>query len=121
MEDRELHLLHDLSQSHYTFTTDSGRFDQRFVIRYTPELGVNPFETSATTIQIFKRNNQLEVVSAQEEIAQVEVYDLLGRKIFGKAGINASQFTIQESLNQSVVLVRVQLKSGMQYTKKIGF
>lgn len=121
LEDRELHLLHDLSQSHYTFTTDSGRFDQRFVIRYTPELGVNPFETSATTIQIFKRNNQLEVVSAQEEIAQVEVYDLLGRKIFGKAGINASQFTIQESLNQSVVLVRVQLKSGMQYTKKIGF
>ncbi|MEY2692581.1 MAG: hypothetical protein RIT03_971 [Bacteroidota bacterium] len=120
LEDRELNILHDLSQSQYTFTTNSGRFDQRFVVRYTPELGVNPFETSASTIQIFKHNHQLEVVSSQEEIAQVEVYDLLGRKIFGKTGINASQFTIQELLNQSVVLVRVQLKSGMQYTKKIG-
>lgn len=120
LEDRELNILHDLSQSQYTFTTNSGRFDQRFVVRYTPELAVNPFETSASTIQIFKRNHQLEVVSSQEEIAQVEVYDLLGRKIFGKTGINASQFTIQELLNQSVVLVRVQLKSGMQDTKKIG-
>jgi hypothetical protein len=121
LEDHELNILHDLSQSHYTFTTNSGTFDQRFAIRYTPELGVNPFETSATTIQIFKRNHQLEVVSTQEEIAMVEVYDLLGRKIFGKTGINASQFTIQEAFNQSVVLVRVQLKSGMQCIKKIGF
>jgi hypothetical protein len=110
-----------LSQSPYSFTTNSGTYAQRFVIRYTPALAVNPFDTAAKTVQIFKRNNQLEVVSTQEEIERVEIYDLLGRKCFEKVGINATQFTVQEPINLSVVLVRVYLKSGLSCTKKIGF
>jgi hypothetical protein len=121
LEDRELNILHDLSQSPYSFTTNSGTYAQRFVIRYTPELAVNPFDTAAKTVQIFKRNNQLEVVSTQEEIERVEIYDLLGRKCFEKVGINATQYTVQEPINLSVVLVRVYLKSGLSCTKKIGF
>ena len=121
LEDRELNILHDLSQSPYAFTTNSGRFDQRFAIRYMPNLAVNPFETLATKVQIFKRNNQLEVVSALEEIERVEIYDLLGRKLYSQAGLSATQFTVQEVLNQSVVLVRVYLKSGAHCTKKIGY
>ena len=86
-----------------------------------PNLAVNPFETLATKVQIFKRNNQLEVVSAQEDIERVEIYDLLGRKLYSQAGLSATQFTVQEVLNQSVVLVRVYLKSGAHCTKKIGY
>ncbi|MFZ4435973.1 MAG: choice-of-anchor D domain-containing protein [Flavobacterium psychrophilum] len=121
LEDRELNILHDLSQSPYSFTTNSGRYAQRFAIRYMPNLAVNPFDTAAKTVQIFKRNNQLEVVSTQEEIERVEIYDLLGRKCFEKVGINATQFNVQEPINLSVVLVRVYLKSGLSCTKKIGF
>jgi hypothetical protein len=121
LEDHELNILHNLSQSPYSFTTNSGRFDQRFAIRYMPNLAVNPFETLATKVQIFKRNNQLEVVSALEEIERVEIYDLLGRKLYSQAGLSATQFTVQEVLNQSVVLVRVYLKSGAHCTKKIGY
>ena len=121
LEDRELNTLHNLSQSPYTFTTNSGRFDQRFAIRYMPNLAVNPFDTAAKTVQIFKRNNQLEVVSTLEEIERVEIYDLLGRKLYSQAGLSATQFTVQEPINLSVVLVRVYLKSGLSCTKKIGF
>ncbi len=121
LEDRELNILHDLSQSPYSFTTNSGTYAQRFAIRYMPNLAVNPFDTAAKTVQIFKRNNQLEVVSTQEEIERVEIYDLLGRKCFEKVGINATQFNVQEPINLSVVLVRVYLKSGLSCTKKIGF
>ena len=121
LEDRELNTLHNLSQSPYTFTTNSGRFDQRFAIRYMLNLAVNPFDTAAKTVQIFKRNNQLEVVSTLEEIERVEIYDLLGRKLYSQAGLSATQFTVQEPINLSVVLVRVYLKSGLSCTKKIGF
>ncbi len=119
--DHSLNTLHDLTQSAYVFTTESGTFANRFSIRYTPELATNPFDLTRNQVRIFSRDNQIELQSAQDEILQVEVYDLLGRMLFAQTGIYNNSYSVQAYLNQSVVLVKVLLKSGAQCTKKIVF
>lgn len=121
LEDRELNILHNLTQSPYVFTTNYGNFAQRFVIRYTTELATNPVQISSNSVKVFGRDKQLVVESLQEEIDQINVYDLVGRLLYTKTGISANQFTVQEELNQRVVLVAITLKSGAQLTKKIAF
>jgi hypothetical protein len=48
------------------------------------------------------------------------VYDLVGRNIDTHPGISDTRFTFQAPVNQLVVLVQVQLKSGKLVTKKVA-
>ena len=57
LEDRLLHIIHNLKENPYTFNTEAGRFDNRFVLRYTNYLHENKdFEESLNTIHVIERN-----------------------------------------------------------------
>jgi hypothetical protein len=120
LEDRELHILHDLTQSMYTFTTVSGTFNSRFILRYSSELTTNPFDSAAHLVQVYENDNQIHIRSADDQIESVTVYDLVGRNIDTHSGISDTRFTFQAPVNQLVVLVQVQLKSGKLVTKKVA-
>ena len=120
LEDREQHILHDLTQSTYTFTTSSGTFNNRFILRYSSELTTNPVHSATQLVQVYGNENQIHIRSAQDQIESVSVYDLVGRTIYKQSGISDTTFSFQAPVRQSVVLVQVQLKSGKLVTQKIA-
>lgn len=123
LEDKLLNVIYDLKQSPYTFTTEKGTFNDRFILRYTNKtLGTADLETLENQVLVSNKNKQIKVNSAVETIDKVLVYDLLGRQIFKKEKVNSKELTLNNLISsQQTLLVKVSLQNGHSVTKKIVY
>ena len=123
IEDKLFNIVHDLKRTSYSFTTQKGTFNDRFVLRYTDRtLGTKDFTPLSNELIISKDKNELKIKSELETIKIVTVYDLLGRKLFEKNVDNGNEFrssTIR--LTKQIVVVKVTLTNGKVISKKVPF
>ena len=123
LEDTALNIIHDLRQAPYVFTAAAGRFDTRFVLRYTNSnpLGTDDFTTLNNSVVVATPNpNQMNITSAIENMKSVAVYDILGRVVYTNTSVNASQLLISDVvLNQQALIVRITLENGQIVTRKV--
>jgi hypothetical protein len=122
LEDKVLNIIHDLRLAPYSFTSVTGRFDNRFVLRYTNSSALdNPdFETLKNSVILASNHGELTIKSTIENIQDVTVYDILGRQLFETKGINNNEFvTSNISMNQQTLIIKIKLVNGVIVTKKI--
>lgn len=123
LEDKLLNSIHDLRKEPYVFTSNAGRFDDRFVLRYTKtSLGINDFNSSKNNVIVATSDAQIKVKSNKEDIKSVAVYDVLGREIYYKDNINFRALNIKEiKAFQQALIIKVVLENGQIVSKKIIF
>ena len=123
IEDKLLNVVHDLKESSYTFTTDEGIYNDRFVLRYShtdKTLAVEDVKKLDNTILVSNKNKQITVSSSVEAINKIQVYDLLGRKIYEKLNVDTNELGVSNLvMNHQVLLVKILLENGKTVTKKI--
>ncbi|MDR6969009.1 hypothetical protein J2X31_003035 [Flavobacterium arsenatis] len=121
LEDIVLNIVHDLKTSDYTFTTVSGTFNERFVLRYlASDLDNGGFEGLEQKVVIAKIENELVVKSFAEPLKEVAVYDLLGRTILHTTTIQNNEIRMADVvLNTQALIVKVTLENGMVVTRKV--
>jgi len=123
LEDRLLNVIHDLRKNPYTFESVSGRFDNRFVLRYTNKnksLGTEHFKEYGNSVVVATNAGQVNIMSSIEAIKRVAIYDVLGREIFTKNNINAMELSIKDIIiNRQALVVKVVLENGQEVSKKI--
>ena len=111
----------DLTQSDYTFTSEMGEFNNRFELRFSSTLSVEDVQiTNNQLIIVNDQNDNWNISTTQQsKIAQIIVYDLLGRKLIHANTDNQTLATLNtKTLNQSVYIVKVKLYNGFEITKK---
>lgn len=120
LEDKLTNTLNDLRQGGYTFTTGTGIFNDRFVLRYKSEsLGVGEVETIKNNISISNKNNIINI-DAVKTINNVFVFDASGKLLYRKEEINSDQFSTEQlGSTQQILLVKVLLENGYDETQKI--
>jgi len=120
IEDTELNIIHDIKNSPYTFTIDSGIHNSRFILRYTNQtLSVNTFDSNTLSI-IAVKGKTIKVKSEIELIDTIEIYDIIGRLIFSDSQINNSEFIFRDNkLSNSTYIVNVKLNNGKQKNQKV--
>ncbi|MES2544842.1 MAG: GEVED domain-containing protein [Bacteroidota bacterium] len=121
LEDKLLNVLHDLRAAPYVFNSEAGIIDDRFVLRYTDTyLGTDQFDLT-NSVKIVT-NDRAMVYSSNENIQNIVVYDLLGRKIDSYDNINNKQFTLK-NLNRlrTTLIMKITLESGIIVTEKFIF
>ncbi|RBN50019.1 hypothetical protein DR980_10985 [Flavobacterium psychrolimnae] len=123
LEDRSNNSIHDLKKAAYTFDTEKGTFNERFVLRYTDRtLASADFELNDSSVLIAKDKNELKIKSNTEIISQIAVFDLLGRKVFDNVAVNSNEFqTSAIRLSNQVVVVKVTLTNGEVISKKVVY
>lgn len=124
LEDLLLNTIHDLKASDYTFTTVPGTFNNRFVLRYLPEevLSTPTIDNIAGGVMIWKDKTELKVTSLFEKISKVNVFDILGRKVFDEDAINSERFSTNNVVHhQQTLIVKVVLNDQTIVTKKVIF
>ena len=121
LEDRTLNIIHDLKAANYTFTTNSGTFDDRFLLRYTSG-------TLATTTPVFNDNAVVIYKNADASFVinsgtfimnEVKVFDIRGRLLLVQKDINAAQTQFNEGITNQVLLVQITTADGITVTKKV--
>src|SRR5690606_35277737 len=94
LKDNELDVVHNLSQSAYTFESQAGEFNERFEIVYMPDGTMGVDDLTANGVMIYKNNGNIEISSKNSKITEVELFDLQGRKVFNKAKVNSNLLQI---------------------------
>ncbi len=118
LQDNLLGLDFDITTAAYSFTTQAGTFDNRFVLKYTSALSTNA-TVYDNSILVTANKNVLKISSSMEDMAAVSIFDLLGREVYTKA-INAKDFIASNlATNQQVMVVKITLTNGVVVTKKI--
>ncbi|TDO98369.1 T9SS sorting signal type C domain-containing protein, partial [Flavobacterium sp. 245] len=123
IEDKSTGKIHDLTESNYTFTTAIGTFTDRLVLRYTNKsLGTGDFENIEKGITVSVKDKAVKVVSSNEAIQDVTIFDVAGKLLYTKKKAGTSELVISnlQSSNQ-VLLVDITLENGYKTTRKIIF
>ena len=123
IEDKTTGLIHDLTAGNYTFKTEVGTFTDRLVLRYTNKsLGTGDFENIEKGITVAVKDKTVKIVSSNEAIQDVAVFDVAGKLLYTKKKVGASELQISnlQSGNQ-VLLIDITLENGYKTTRKIIF
>ncbi|WP_262920474.1 fibronectin type III domain-containing protein [Hanstruepera flava] len=121
LEDTYNNFIHDLRLSPYSFTAETGVFNDRFILRYTNNsLGVDEFSSETAITITAPGNHYIKVKASNSPIQSIIVYDVLGRQLYNNNAVNQLEFRI-DNLSQSdgVLFVKAKLENGMQNIQKV--
>lgn len=117
LKDNLTNTYHNLTTGVYSFASETGTFNTRFEVVYQNQLSVPVF--TANTVVIYSENNEFVVNSGNSIMASIKVFDIRGRLIEEKKGINANQATVKGGLANQVLLVQITSEDGGVVTKKV--
>lgn len=117
IQDLELGITHNLKESTYSFTTDAGNYNNRFVLKFSNEtLGNEDFTIDNTVVYANDAIN----IESNEIIKEVFVYDTLGRLISHNSKVNSNKYRESQILkSNSPLLIQVILDNNIKISKKI--
>jgi len=121
LRDNYMMITHDLNISPYIFNTESGKFNDRFEIRFTEDiLNLEEIKINSDSLQINELPNgdvQFKLTSPFE-MKSIEIIDLLGRTLYLLEAQGNSQTFSLSNLSQATYLAKVKLSNGYVITKK---
>ena len=121
LKDNFMNIIHDLSASDYTFTSEIGVFNERFEIVFNQEaLSINNPSSNTNSLSIIELNDgQLQFkLSSAFEMKSIEIIDLLGRTLYKLKANGSSGIFNLSNLSQATYIAKVELTNGLVITKK---
>lgn len=118
IQDLELGIIHDLKAAPYTFTTATGTFSNRFVLRFSNETLSAPTVEKNNELQVYTSNGI--IASANTLIQAVLVYDIQGRLLYQNQDVNQTEFQITNvSKSNSPLVIQVVFENQVTVSKKV--
>ncbi|NHM07350.1 lipoprotein LpqH [Flavobacterium sp. CYK-4] len=119
LEDRLLGVVHNLKESAYSFVTESGVFDSRFVLRFSNSLLGNSEAIKLENEVIIYKNLAKQVVlnSGVKKMKNIKIFDTLGRLLLDEKNINSNYFVWSKNVNE-LFLFFIELNDNQIISKK---
>jgi hypothetical protein len=123
LEDFETGIIHNLRQAPYEFIATQGNHKHRFVLRYTNEtLSTSDFTIANNDVVLTYQTECITVTSAQELIASITVYNILGQQVASYPTVGSLEMKISlKNLRQQIGVVSTALENGKVINKKAVF
>jgi hypothetical protein len=118
LEDKYLHVIHDLKASPYNFAMAQGTFDDRFILRFTNNLAISKAQLPDTGMTAFIKSGKL-CIRANSAMEDILVYDVSGKLIRSYEAAGAFDFTGDFPFANGVYLARVKLENGAVENRKL--
>ena len=120
LEDKLLHIIFNLRQAPYVFSTEQGTFNDRFVLRYTDtSLSNSDFSALSSSFVVFKSHDVITIQSDATQIGEVVVYDIQGRIINDFKNLATSEFQFSAPTAQQVLVLKIITKDNLSFYRKI--
>lgn len=120
LEDRLAVKIHDLKKEPYSFTTDKGAFNDRFVLRYSSTYLAKMDVEVDNKVFVLVQDKELKINSMDGFIDRIAIYDVAGSKIFYKEEVNDNSLTVSNVVSgEQVLIVNLVLQNGTTVSKKI--
>lgn len=119
LEDKSLNIIHNLKQSIYSFASEMGTFNDRFILRYN-NASLDTQVPTKTVGLIALVNNQKIIVQSSEKIEKIQIFDISGKLI--KTYLPSSysnQFEDQFIFAEGIYIAKIQLENNLIETRKL--
>jgi uncharacterized delta-60 repeat protein len=122
LQDKKLNIIYNLKEKPYTFASQKGTFNDRFVLRFADKtLDINTFEKSKNTLIVYQSQKEIIVESFDLNIQKNQVYDVVGRLIFEQE-TNQNKVVVSNLKPRNQVLIFKVKKEGSKIlSQKIVF
>lgn len=119
LKDKNFDVYYDLKQAPYHFRSNPGTFNDRFVLVYQNNLLSTPSTSfTADSIVLYMPDGNLHIDSGATVMQSVRVYDVRGRLLLEKNGINANTTVLSLGTTNEVLLVEITSQDLIRVTKK---
>ena len=123
LEDVYTGMIHDLRLTPYDFYSENGDFEDRFILKYLKTddntLDIEEFNSN-TGIVITTNENQIKVHAYNNQIDEIIIYDILGKRLLDRKNINEEIYDITNlKPTNSTLIVKVTLENGKQKIQKV--
>ncbi|AWK03428.1 hypothetical protein HYN56_04005 [Flavobacterium crocinum] len=121
LQDKTTGKTTNLRLANYTFTSEVGSFNSRFVLRYTDNtLGTDDFDSLENSVLVSVKNKTVKISSSKESIKEVNVFNIGAQLMYTKNNVNSSELEISNlHSSDQALLVKITLENGHSFTKKI--
>lgn len=92
--DEYLGEIHHLSESPYVFKTESGEFNDRFVLVYELDESLSSLNAATEKFQIYQQNESLHIRSLKEDLRAVKAFDLSGQLLFENDSLTGKNYVL---------------------------
>lgn len=111
---------HNLKDDSYSFTTETGVFNERFELIYQSTLSVENPVLSANVV-VYTQVKNMHVAVQNTTISEVKIFDMRGRLVKAATDVNDATFTADLSaVANQVLIVQVKTAEGEWLTRKIA-
>ena len=126
LEDKVTNTIFDLKNGAYSFTTEKGTFNDRFILRYTNKtLGVNEVNKEDGILVFYSKNSKMLTIKNEwnnSTIRSIALYSISGQNISNWNVENRAQNIIQIPIKNNsigIYIVKVKTSEG-EISKKIN-
>mgnify|MGYP006199877243 FL=1 len=119
VKDKYANVIHDIKQGAYSFTSQDGTFEDRFELVYKNTTLGGEDIVNENALTVYTSNNGI-VVNSSEQITEVVVFDVLGRKLYQQNVVNQEEVIVTKIVKSNQALfVKTTLTNGQVITKKV--
>ncbi len=119
LKDYLLNQTHDIKASPYLFYTENGYHNERFALVYQNNLLSLPTHSIENQIIVSTNEKTIRIQSSNLLLDAIEVFDMRGRQLFKKNGIQNRETTLSNiSQSDSVLLLKIRTEEGTITIKK---
>jgi hypothetical protein len=120
IKDLETGITTNLKLAPYTFTSETGVFNNRFTLVYEENLTTIDIPINSSNIMVFKDKGKYHVVSSGILMQNISIFDQLGRLLFNVNNISSDAIQINE-LHQTkeILLLKIVDENLQTHYRKI--
>lgn len=125
IEDKVTGAIANLKNGPYTFSTATGVFNNRFILRFIAKntsriASKTAYGTLDNSVLVSVKSKQININSHDGMIDQVMIYDLKTSLLYKNENVNTNEFTVPNfNSADQFLIVQVLLKNGKWVTKEI--
>ncbi len=116
--DELLGTIHNLKLTNYSFSTTNNEDNNRFKLRITNNTLSNNSEDINDLI-VYQNGNELIFKNSQQQLSQITIYDINGKKLFNINQINRNDYQVPLHVNMQFVIIKVTFTNSQEVTKKL--
>ncbi|MBF8149740.1 choice-of-anchor D domain-containing protein [Winogradskyella sp. F6397] len=121
IKDNLLNTTHNLKNSDYTFTSETGEFNNRFEIVFTPttlSIDDNILDANTVTITELQHGDVQIKVGNAHTIKHVDIIDVTGRIVYSLTGDASTEIYNLSKLSEAAYIAKITLSNGQIISKK---
>lgn len=108
LKDNLLNTIHNIKSSPYSFVSEAGTFENRFVIVYQDtSLTNSEVQFDDNSVVLYKPDSRLIINSGITIMKEVKIYDIRGRLLMEKSNINASSTDFDLGTTNQVFIILI--------------